>query len=195
MLKIGITGGIGSGKSMICHFFATLGIPVFNADLEAKRIMNESSLVRSKMMMNFGKDIYLPNRTIDRKKLADLIFNSPSLIQKVNGIIHPEVRNYFFEWCKQQQTPYIIHDAAILFESGFHEMMDFTILITAPEQERIERVAKRDHITAEKVKERISKQWTDEEKIKLADIVIKNDNQELIIPQLIELDKKFRSHG
>lgn len=195
MLKIGITGGIGSGKSTICHFFATLGIPVFNADKEAKRIMNESSLIRSKMIMNFGKDIYLPNQTIDRKRLADLIFNSPSLIKKVNAIIHPEVRNYFFKWCDQQQSPYIIHEAAILFESGFYEMMDFTILITAPEQERIERVMKRDHITTEKVKERISKQWTDEEKIKLADKTINNDNQELVIPQLIELDKKFRSHG
>ena len=195
MLKIGITGGIGSGKSTICNFFRLLGVPVFNADFEAKRIMNESSLVRSKMMLNFGRDIYLPDQTIDRKKLASFIFNSPSLLQKVNSIVHPEVRNYFFAWCELQRTPYVVHEAAILFESGFHEMMDFTVLITAPEEMRVERVALRDHSSRELVKERISKQWTDEQKIALADFTIKNDNRELIIPQLLKLDTKFKDHG
>ena len=195
MIKVGITGGIGSGKSTICNFFALLGIPVFNADLEAKRIMNESALIRSKMMMNFGKDIYLPNQTIDRKKLAGMIFNSPSLLQKVNFIIHPEVRNYFFEWSNRQNSPYVVHEAAILFESGFYEMMDYTILITAPEQLRIDRVMKRDGNSAEEIKDRMSKQWTDDEKMKLADITIINDNRELVLPRLIELDKKFRNHG
>lgn len=195
MLKIGITGGIGSGKSTICHFFSLMGIPVFNADQEAKRIMNESSLVRSKMMLHFGKDIYLRNQTIDRKKLAAMIFNSPLLLQTANAIVHPEVRSYFFDWCKRQQSPYIVHEAAILFESGFYEMMDYTILVTAPEQQRIERVMKRDESSSQQIKERISKQWPDKEKIKLADFIIKNDNRELVLPALIELDQKFRKHG
>lgn len=195
MLKIGITGGIGSGKTIICNFFQLLGIPVFNADQEAKRLMNESSLVRSKMVMNFGNDIYLTNHSIDRKKLAGILFNSPSLLQKVNSIIHPEVRDQFFNWCGQQQSPYVVHEAAILFESGFHEMMDYTILITAPEQQRIERVMKRDNSPAEQIKKRISNQWPDEKKIKLADCTINNNNGELIIPRLIALDKKFRNHG
>ncbi|HKJ42569.1 MAG TPA: dephospho-CoA kinase [Sunxiuqinia sp.] len=195
MKKIGITGGIGSGKSTICHLFSLLGVPVFNADQEAKRIMNTSSLVRSKMMLNFGNDIYLPDHTIDRKKLAGNIFNSPSLLEKVNGIIHPEVRKYFSDWCERQQSPYIVHEAAILFESGFYKMMDFTILVTAPEEDRIARVVKRDGTTAEKVKERIAMQWPDEEKMILANKTIMNNNGKLIIPQLLELDKKFRSHG
>ena len=195
MLKVGITGGIGSGKSTICNFFSLLGIPVFNADNEAKKIMNESLLVRSKMMMLFGKDIYLPNQDIDRKKLASIIFNSPSLLQKVNSIIHPEVRNYFNEWCNEQESPYIVHEAAILFESGFYKIMDYTILITAPENQRIERIMQRDKSTYEQIKKRISKQWTDEKKIKLADFTINNNNRELIIPTLIELDKKFKHHG
>ena len=195
MYKVGITGGIGSGKSTVCTFFKLMGIPIFSADDEAKKIMNESALIRSKMILQFGKDIYLPDHTIDRKKLATIIFNSPSLLQKVNSIIHPEVRNYFFEWCKRQQSPYIIHEAAILFESGFYEMMDFTLLVTAPQYERIKWVASRDNSTAEQVEERMTKQWTDEEKEKLADLSIVNNNRGLMLPQLIELDKKFRTHG
>lgn len=195
MLKIGITGGIGSGKSTICNFFRLLGVPVFNADQEAKKVMNESSIVRSKLVVSFGNDIYLPNHTIDRKKMAGIIFNSPSLLQKVNAIVHPEVRKYFFAWCEQQESPYIVHEAAILFESGFYEMMDFTILVTASEEERVKRVMRRDQSTAEQVKERMGKQWTDEQKAALADFTIRNDNRELIIPQLLNLDKKFRDHG
>ena len=195
MLKVGITGGIGSGKSTICHFFRLLKTPVFDADTEAKKIMNESALVRSKMIVTFGKDIYLPNQTIDRKKLASIIFNSPSLLAKVNSIIHPEVRKTFFEWCDKQPAPYIIHEAAILFESGFSQMMDHTILIVAPEQQRIDRVMKRDGSTAGQIKERIEKQWPDDKKMALADFVIHNNNRELIIPKILELDKKFRQHG
>ncbi|MGQ7869291.1 dephospho-CoA kinase [Sunxiuqinia sp. sy24] len=195
MLKIGITGGIGSGKSTICKFFNLLGIPVFNADLEAKRIMNSSSLVRSQMMLHFGKDIYLPNQTLDRQKLAAKIFNSASMLQKVNAIVHPAVRNYFSEWCQNQQSPYVVHEAAILFESGFYEMMDYIILVTAPEQQRIERVMRRDYSSIEQIKERMSKQWPDDKKIKLANTTINNNNRDLVLPALIELDKKFRTHG
>lgn len=194
-LKIGITGGIGSGKSTICRFFRLLGIPVFEADTEAKKIINTSPVVQSKLKAILGDDIYLPDQTIDRKKLAGLIFNSPSLLEKVNGIVHPEVRSHFFHWCEKQQSPYIIHEAAILFESGFYKMMDQTILVTAPLEERIKRVLARENTTEEDIRNRISKQWSDEEKIKLATFVIQNDNKELIIPQLFELDKKFKSHG
>jgi dephospho-CoA kinase len=194
MLKVGITGGIGSGKSTICNFFSLMGIPIFNADLAAKQIMDGSSMVRSQMMLHFGKDIYLPNQALDRKKLAGIIFSSPSLLQKVNSIVHPEVRNTFFDWCKKQHSPYVVHEAAILFESGFYEIMDFTILVTAPEQMRINRVIKRDELSAKQIKARISKQWPDKKKIQLADFIIANDNRKLILPVLIEMDKKFR-HG
>ena len=195
MLKIGITGGIGSGKSTICSFFKILGIPVFTADVEAKELMNTSSRIRSKLILSFGEDIYLPNHKIDRKKLAKLIFNSPPLLEKVNSIVHPEVQIYFEEWCTKQSSPYIVYEAAILFESGFHKKTDFNILVTAPEKERIRRVMLREHTTEEEVRSRISRQWPDQEKVKLANYTIMNNNGELIIPQLIELDKNFRAYG
>ncbi len=195
MFKVGITGGIGSGKSTICNFFRVLGIPVFEADTEAKKLINSSSAIRSKLIIQFGEDIYLPDHTINRKKLAELIFNSPFLLEKVNSIVHPEVRRHFHEWCEKQTSPYIVHEAAIMFESGFYKMMDETILITAPENIRIQRVLDRENTTEEDVKNRILKQWTDEEKMKLATYIINNNNEELIIPQLIELDKKFKAHG
>ena len=195
MIKVGITGGIGSGKSTICHFFRTLGIPVFEADTEAKKLINSSEAIKNQLIAEFGSDIYLPNQLIDRKKLAGLIFNSPTLLEKVNRIIHPEVRIYFNKWVELQKSPYIIHEAAIMFESGFYQMMDYTILVTAPEAERIARVMKRENSTEESVKARIKKQWTDEQKMELASFIVKNDNSELIVPKLIELDKRFRSHG
>lgn len=195
MLKVGITGGIGSGKSTVCKFFEILGIPVFTADTEAKAIMNSSPVIRSKLISTFGEDIYLPNQTLDRKKLAQLIFTSPALLEKVNSIVHPEVRKYFMQWVAEQTSPYVVYEAAILFESRFYRMMDFNILVTAPEEERTKRVMARENTTIEDVRIRISKQWPDNKKIKLADCILNNNNEELIIPQLIELDKKFRTHG
>ncbi|WP_163711178.1 dephospho-CoA kinase [Mangrovibacterium lignilyticum] len=195
MIKVGITGGIGSGKSTVCQFFKTLGIPVFEADVEAKNLINSSEAIKNQLIAEFGSDIYLPNQRIDRKKLAGLIFNSPTLLDKVNRIIHPEVREYFEKWVTLQKSPYVVHEAAIMFESGFYKMMDYTILVTAPEQDRIKRVMERENTTEEGVKARMAKQWTDEQKAELAGFIIKNDNKELIIPQLIALDKRFRSHG
>ena len=195
MIKVGITGGIGSGKTTICNFFRILNVPVFEADIEAKRILNNSQIVRNKIKAIFGDDIYLPNQTIDRKKLAQLIFNSPPLLQEINAIIHPEVRKYFDEWCDIQNSSYIVYEAAILFESGFYKTMDFTILVTSPEKERIKRVMSRENTTEEDVKSRISKQWKDDEKMKLADYTLINNNKELLVPRLIELDKKFKTHG
>ncbi len=195
MIKVGITGGIGSGKTTICNFFRILNVPVFEADIEAKQILNNSQIVRNKIKAIFGDDIYLPNQTIDRKKLAQLIFNSPPLLQEINAIIHPEVRKYFDEWCDIQNSSYIVYEAAILFESGFYKMLDFTILVTSPEKERIKRVMSRENTTEEDVKSRISKQWKDDEKMKLADYTLINNNKELLVPRLIELDKKFKTYG
>lgn len=195
MNKIGITGGIGSGKSTVCQFFKTLGIPVFEADAEAKKLINNSESIRNQLIVEFGSSIYLPNHTIDRKKLADLIFNSPSLLEKVNQIVHPEVRTHFFRWYEMQNAPYVIHEAAILFESGFSEFMDCTVLVTAPEEIRIERVMRRDGCSMESVRTRINRQWPDEEKMKMADFVIQNNNKELLVPQLFKLDTQFRNHG
>ncbi len=195
MLKIGITGGIGSGKSTVCRVFSVLGIPVFEADRIAKDLMNTDQGIHEKMVNLFGASVYLPDQTIDRKYLAGIVFNNPSLLAQLNAIVHPVVQKTFFDWCKKQQSPYVIHEAAILFESGFHKMMDKTIVVVTNENERIERVMKRNGLTLELVKERIKNQWSDEERIKLADFVIGNNDNELIIPQIIEIDKKIRAHG
>jgi dephospho-CoA kinase len=195
MLKIGITGGIGSGKSTVCRVFSALSIPVFEADKIAKDLMNTNKEIRKELLSLFGTSVYLPNQVVDRKYLAGIVFNNPSLLEKLNNIVHPVVRQTFFDWCDKQQSPYIIHEAAILFESGFYKMMDKTITVVTNENERIQRVMKRDGLTLELVKERIRNQWTDDERVKLADFVIGNNDNELIIPQIIEIDKKIRAHG
>lgn len=195
MIKLGITGGIGSGKSTACKVFSALGIPVFEADSEAKKIINTNPEVRRQLIQLFGTEVYLEDRTVNRKYLADIVFNNRSLLSELNKIVHPAVRLTFIEWSKIQDSPYVIHEAAILFESGFHRIMDKTIVVVADENQRISRVLKRDDVSMELVRQRMQHQWSDEEKIKLADFVIRNNDDELIVPQIIEIDKKLRAHG
>lgn len=193
-IAVGITGGIGSGKSTVCKIFKLLGVPVFEADLAAKEIMSSNPKVIDELTAWFGSDIY-SNGTLNRKKLAAEIFDNEGWIQKVNTLVHPLVRYSFLQWKIKQNTPYIIYEAAILFESGFYELMDVNILITAPEHLKIERVTERDNSTPEQVRARMSKQWTDTEKRKLATVEIVNDNSTLIIPQILEIDKNLKTHG
>jgi len=195
MLKIGITGGIGSGKSTVCRVFSVMGIPVFEADKVARKLMDTDEEIHEKLVRLFGAAVYLPDQTVNRKYLAGIVFKDPSLLAKLNEIVHPVVRKTFFDWCERQKSPYIIHEAAILFESGFYKMMDKTITVVTNEDERIHRVMKRDGITMELVKERIKNQWSDEERMKLADFVIGNNDDQLIIPQIIEIDKKIKANG
>jgi len=195
MIKVGITGGIGSGKSTVCKVFRVLGIPVFEADTTARQVMNTDTELRKKLIGLFGSTVYQSDQTIDRKYLAGIVFTNPSLLGQLNEMVHPVVRKAFEEWCLIQHSPYVIHEAAILFESGFYKMMDKTITVATNEAERIERVAKRDRLTVEQVRQRMRNQWSDEEKIKLADFIIGNNDRELIIPQIVEIDKKIRAHG
>lgn len=195
MLKIGITGGIGSGKSTVCRVFSVMGIPVFEADKVARKLMDTDEEIHEKLVRLFGAAVYLPDQTVNRKYLAGIVFKDPSLLAQLNEIVHPVVRKTFFDWCERQKSPYIIHEAAILFESGFYKMMDKTITVVTNEDERIQRVMKRDGITMELVKERIKNQWSDEERMKLADFVIGNNDDQLIIPQIIEIDKKIKANG
>lgn len=195
MIKVGITGGIGSGKSTACKVFKVFGIPVFEADQVARQLMNSDAMVRNQLIDLFSPSVYLPDQTIDRKYLSEIVFNNPFLLKKLNEIVHPVVRKSFDEWIQDQQSPYVIHEAAILFESGFYKMMDRTITVVTDETERIQRVMKRDNISVEQVSQRIRHQWTDEQRIKLADFVIGNNDNELIIPQIVEIDKKIRAHG
>ncbi|MDX8341281.1 dephospho-CoA kinase [Draconibacterium sp. IB214405] len=194
-LKIGITGGIGSGKSMICQVFKLIGAPVFEADVWAKELVNSHEKIKSGLIDWYGSDIYTQNGTIDRKKLAGIIFTNEEELQKVNNLIHPVVREEFQYWAEKQTSPYVIHEAAILFESGFYKMMDYTILVTAPEEMRIQRVSSRDGSDEQAVKERIQKQWDDDKKRPLATLEIINDNKTLIIPQIIKIDKQLKEHG
>ena len=194
-LKIGITGGIGSGKSIICSIFKLLGVPVFEADMVAKQLLQTHPKIRKGLIHLFGEGIYLDDDTVDRKKLAAIIFNNDVQLSKMNELVHPVVRSEFHEWVKQQNTPYVIHEAAILFESGFYKLMNFTILVSAPEEERIQRVVKRDGVSEKQVRERLAKQWSDAEKRKLADKEIVNDNNNPVLPEIIQIDKRLREHG
>jgi len=151
MIKVGITGGIGSGKTTVCKMFSVLGIPVFVADVVGKQLMNEDQQLREQLIRLFGSDVYLPDQTINRKYLANIVFNDSSSLEKLNSVVHPAVHKAFEEWLLKQQAPYILHEAAILFESGFNRMMDFTITITTSEEERIARVIKRDKISEEEL--------------------------------------------
>lgn len=193
-ITVGITGGIGSGKSTVCEIFKILGVPVFEADKVARNLMNENSVIRLNLVEWFGNEIYSGNQ-LNRKLLAEHIFNNNSLLNKVNSLVHPIVREEFEKWKNSQNTVYSVYEAAILFESGFYKLMDFTVLITAPEQIRINRVMKRDNLSPDQVVARIKNQWPDEEKRKLATTVIINDNKNLIIPQIIEIDKKLKRDG
>jgi len=195
MIKVGITGGIGSGKTTVCKVFSVLGIPIFVADSIGKQLMNEDPQLKEQLIHRFGPAVYLSDQTIDRKYLANIVFNDPSSLEKLNSVVHPAVHKAFEEWYLKQEAPYVLHEAAILFESGFNRMMDFTITIVTREEERIARVMKRDKISEELVRQRIRNQFTDEERIKLADFVISNNEEDLIIPQILEIDKKIRANG
>ena len=194
-LKIGITGGIGSGKTIVCEIFKLLGVPVFQADFVAGKLINSDAVIRSELISRYGNDIYQTDRKVNREKLAGIIFNDDAELEKVNKIIHPVVRNEFMNWVKNQEAEYVIHEAAILFESGFYKMMDAVILVTAPEEMRIERVIKRNGLTRENVLSRIAKQWPDSEKRKFATFELINDNKSLLIPQIIEIDNKIKING
>ncbi|MBS1771925.1 MAG: dephospho-CoA kinase [Bacteroidetes bacterium] len=192
MLKVGITGGIGSGKSVVCQVFKTLGIPVFNADEAARHLMENDAQVITAIKKLFGENIYAGN-VPNREKIAQLVFNDASLLQKLNDIVHPAVAAFGHQWMQQQQSPYIIKEAAIFFESGTNKEMDVMIGVYAPVEVRIQRAISRDNISAEKVQSRIANQMSDEEKMKLCDYVITNDGNAAILPQIMALHQTLLS--
>lgn len=175
MKIVGLTGGIGSGKTTVAEMFAELGIPVYNSDIEAKKLTNTSEDIRQQLISLLGEETYTDG-ILDRKFMAGKIFNDKVLLQKVNAIIHPKVAEHFKKWATEQNSPYVIKEAAILFESGSNAQCDFVILVTASEQERMRRVMDRDQVSQQEVEARMKNQWSDSEKIKLSDFVIQNDN-------------------
>jgi len=192
MLKVGVTGGIGSGKTTVCKEFEKLGIPVFYADDVAKNILNSPRIVE-KIEAIFGKDV-VKNGKVDRKKIATIIFSDKSKKEQLNSIIHPEVANEYKAWLNQHQNyPYTIKEAAILFETGTYKQLDKIILIIADKDTRVQRIIERDNTTEEEVLARMRNQWTDEEKIPLADFIIENNNSSNLAEQLIDIDLQIKS--
>lgn len=191
-LKIGVTGGIGSGKSVVCRIFNVLGIPVFDADTEAKRLMVADASLADAIRAEFGNEAYHPDGTLNRPFMAALVFNNEERLKKLNELVHPVVIRAGEEWAARQEAPYTIKEAALLFESGSFKLNHYTVLVSAPAKLRIERVMKRDGIAAEQVEARMERQWPEDKKRQLADFEIVNDGVQALIPQVLALDKRFR---
>ena len=186
IIKVGITGGIGSGKSTVSKFFEVLGIPVYYADDAARRLMNEDETLKEQLQKQFGEETYIAGK-LNRKYLSNLVFNNEEKLALLNSIVHPATLRDSEQWMQQQKTPYAIKEAALIFESGAQKQLDYVIGVYAPAPVRIQRVMKRDHVTREEVKMRMEKQINEEIKMRLCDYVITNDEQELVIPQVIKI--------
>ena len=170
---IGLTGGIGSGKTTVANYFKSCGIPIYIADDEARKIMESASIIEA-IKDSFGTDVF-ENEILNREKLAKIVFNNPERLEKLNSIVHPAVKKHFEQWLLQNQAaPYVIYEAAILFESGRYKDCDLIVTVVAPMKSRIERVIKRDNSTRELVLKRINAQWTDEKRISKSDFIIEN---------------------
>ncbi len=195
MIVIGLTGGIGSGKTTVAKIFQEKGIPVFFADDEAKKLMQDSEVLRAKIRATFGDKSYL-NNTLNRAYLAQIVFSDKSQLERLNALVHPAVKNHFIEWQSKQKSKYVIYENAILFESKSNLNCDFIIVVSADKETRIKRVIKRDNISRQEVLKRIDNQWTQARKMALADAVIINDNSQDLYPQILsiqqDIKKKFK---
>jgi dephospho-CoA kinase len=185
-MMIGLTGGIGAGKTTVAEIFAAMGIPVFNADIAAKELMQNSPEIRYELVKQFGKQVY-EGKVLNKTLLASVVFSDPYQLELLNAIVHPVTIKAAWEWAKKQTTPYVIKEAALLFESNAVEGLDFVIGVTAPIQIRKQRVMLRDHCTQEEVEKRMRNQISDVIKMRLCDQVIVNDNSQLIVPQVIKI--------
>ena len=191
MLKVGLTGNIGSGKTVVAGIFSTLGVPVFYADAEARKLY-ERVEVKAILKGLFGDGIFGEDGNIDRKALADIVFPDPAKLYKLNQVIHPLVRESFGRWMlERKDVPYVLYEAAILFESGYYKDLDKVILVMAPEEIRIKRVMDRDHSTRDEIMARISRQWEEERKVPMADFIINNNGIEMLIPQVMEVHRRL----
>jgi dephospho-CoA kinase len=194
MLKIGITGNIGSGKTTISKIFEVLEIPVFYADDGAKQVMVTDSVLIEAIKTSFGAEAYFDDGTLNRRHIASIVFNNEAELAKLNSLVHPAVFRAFDSWVGQvKNAPYVVKEAALLFESSSYKMCDYSIMITSPLELRIKRVMQRDSLTRTEVESRDARQFPEEKKIQLADYVIHNDDTELVIPQVLALHKQFLS--
>jgi len=191
-LQIGLTGGIGSGKSTVAKVFELLHVPVYYADDRSRFILQNNPTVHDKLKAIWGDQVFQANGLVDKKALADIVFNNESELHKLNAIMHPLVAEDYAQWLSVQNTEYVMKEAAILIESGSFKSCDKIIVVSVPEALAIERVKSRDNVSEEQVKARMSKQMSNDEKIKYADFVIVNDGIKMLIPQILEIHKQLK---
>lgn len=173
MIIVGLTGGIGSGKTTVAKQFELLGVPIYIADEEAKKLMTRSKIIKRKLIELFGSEVYIKNQ-LNKPFIADIIFKDKGYLQKMNAIVHPRVASHFKNWLAKQSAPYVIKEVAILFENGGDQYCDYIITVVAPIEMRISRLINRDKTTQDKIEAIIKNQWTDEQKVKLSHFVINN---------------------
>lgn len=190
MMRIGITGGIGSGKSTVANLFAILGIPVYFADEEAKKLMNTDPFLKGAITMLFGEEAYSGNQ-LNRSFIAAQAFSNPEKLAKLNELVHPAVIAHGEQWMAKQQSPFVLKEAALIFESGSNKQLDYVIGVWCPRELRIERVMQRDGSSRSQVLLRMEKQMDEEEKMQLCDFVIKNDETNAVIPQVLSLHRQL----
>lgn len=190
MLKIGLTGGIGSGKSTVAQIFEILGIPVFYADDQAKKLLDENEELKKSIIKNFGDTIYNDGK-LNRSLMASIVFNDKEKLALLNSLTHPATKIAGEEWMKKQVSPYAIHEAALIFEANVNDRLDYVIGVSAPEELRIERIKKRNNATHGDVINRIKQQMNEDEKMKRSDFIITNDEQLPLIPQVLALHEKL----
>jgi len=192
MLKVGITGGIGSGKTTVCKVFELLGIPVFYADDVAKSIMQTDPVLKTALLDTFGENSYTKDGMLNRAYISSIVFNDKQELEKLNSLVHPAVLRAFDNWVlEHHESPYVIKEAALLYESGGFKMCNKSILVIAPTLIKMNRVKLRDGISEEDIQLRMNRQFSDEMKIKYADHILNNDEKQLLIPQIIQLHQQF----
>ena len=187
MKCIGLTGGIGSGKTTVARIFSMLNVPVYNSDEAGRKITNKDPLVKSSIKNQFGADLFDNNDNINREKLSAIVFSDSTALAKLNAIIHPAVAQDFKTWCANQSSPFVIKESAILFEHGLDKLLDGVIVVEAPDELRVRRVMHRNGITEEVVRKRIQQQLPQEELVYRADWVIHNNEDHLLIPQVLDI--------
>lgn len=192
-IKVGITGGIGSGKSFVCQILEKMGYPVYYSDTESKRLTATNPVIKEGLIQLLGQEVFIEN-TLNKAFLASKLFQDDTIREQVNQLIHPIVRADFQEWANLQKSEIVFNEAAILMETGSYKTLDFTVLVTADKELRIQRTMKRDNISREDVLARMSKQWDDDRKMKLADFVIYNDERPLMV-QIEEMVERIKEKG
>jgi dephospho-CoA kinase len=196
MLSVGISGGMGSGKTLICTIFKVLGISIYNSDLEAKRIMETNQQVKNEIINLLGEEAYQNNITLNRKFIAGKIFNHTELLSGINQIVHPAVRKDAEIWSQNipQDKGYFLRESAILFETGIYKQLDYNILVIAPREIRLHRIKNRDRLSEEDIAIRMNQQWSDEQKLPLTNFVVINDGKTFLIPQVLKIHQSLKNY-